>query len=108
MKGAALPGGAGGVSKFKGKLISHTPAKNPKELVLGIDDAGTADVTLKVDEALLGAAQPGTEIEFEGVATSYTKDPLVVTFEVEKAQLSGWPMPAKKAAPARKGTRRKK
>ena len=39
VKGALLPGGAGGVTKFKGKLIAAKPPKNPKQLVLGITDA---------------------------------------------------------------------
>ncbi len=107
MKGAGLPGGVDGVNKFKGKLVSHTPAKNPKEVVVGIAEHTIGDVTLKLDEPLLGAAEPGTEIEFEGVATAYTKEPFMVTFDVEKAQVSGWPAP-KKAPAAKKALKKKK
>ena len=43
MKDAHLPGGAMGVQKFKGKVIEHKPARNPKEIVLGISDATTPE-----------------------------------------------------------------
>jgi hypothetical protein len=110
VKGAALPGGANGVTKFKGKLVSAKPDLNPKELVLGITDPKVGEVTLKLDAALRGKMEPGADIEFEGVALSFTKEPFMVTFEVEKAKLTGWagvggaPAPgAKKAvAPVRK------
>lgn len=113
MKGAALPGGiekAGvKVTKFKGKLVSAVPETNPKEIVLSISgDIG--DVTLKLDSPLRGKMEPGGEIEFEGVASSFTKEPFMVVFDVEKANVNGWagvggaPVPPapKKAAPAAK------
>ncbi len=112
VKGALLPGGAGGVQRFKGKVIEHKPAKNPKEIVLGISDATTREVTLKLETPfLVGKADPGTDIEFEGVVSGFAKDPFMVTFDVEKKeQISGWPAPAppakkaaaKKAAPKKK------
>jgi len=89
MKGALLPGGANGVTKFKGKLVYGTAAR-PKELVLGIEKADVADVTLKLDGALPGKMDPGGEIEFEGVAESFTKDPFMVTFTVERSKVQGW------------------
>jgi hypothetical protein len=90
MKDAALPGGANGVSKFRGKLVSTNPAARPKEIVLAIENASVADVTLRLDSALPGKMEPGEEIEFEGVAKSYTREPFMVTFEVEKAKIAGW------------------
>jgi hypothetical protein len=108
VKGAGLPGGASGVTKFKGKLLSQTPPKNPKELVVAISDASTPEVTLKLDEAMAGPADPGTEIEFEGVASDFTKDPFMLTFDVEKAKVSGWPASVKKAPAAKKGAVKKK
>ncbi len=47
----------------------------------------------------------GTEIEFEGVPASFTKEPFMVTFDVEKAKIEGLKMeaaPVKKAAPKKK------
>ena len=48
-----------------------------------------------------GKADPGIEIEFTGVAKEFAKEPFMVTFEVEKAKLTGWPVKdtAPKAAP---------
>lgn len=110
MKGALLPGGAGGVTAFKGKLIAAKPPKNPKELVLAISDATTPEVTLVMEEPLVGSAPVGTDLQFEGVASGYTASPFMVTFDIEPGKLQGWPAPppsptkkgAKKAAPAAK------
>ncbi len=90
MKDAALPGGVNGVTKFKGKIVSMTPVVRPKELLLAIESPQVADTTLKLDSALAGKMEPGEEIEFDGVAKSYTKEPFMVTFEVEKAKIVGW------------------
>jgi len=100
VKGALLPGGAGGVKRFKAKLVAAKPPKNPKELVLSMEDAA-GDITLVIlDEPLTGSAPAGTELEFEGVPTAYTTSPYMLTFEVDKeTQLSGWPV---QAAPAGK------
>ena len=95
MKGAGLPAGVGGVTEFKGKLIEAKPAIRPKELILSIEDGKTADVTLKLDVPLVGKMEPGAEIGFQGTATAYTASPYMVTFDVEKAKITGW-----KGAPA--------
>ncbi len=84
---------------FKGKLVSQTPETKPKELVLSMSDGITPEVTLKLDEALPGKADPGTEIEFTGEATAFTKEPFNLTFEVDPAKVVGWPVKA--AAPAK-------
>jgi hypothetical protein len=119
MKGAALPGGiekAGTkVTKFKGKLISATPETNPKEIALSIS-GDLPDVTLKLDSPLRGKMEPGGIIEFEGVASSYTKEPFMVVFDVERANVVGWagvggaPVPpaVKKAAPVKRPLPKKK
>ena len=90
MKGAELPGGVNGVATFKGKLVSMTPAVRPKQLVLAMEDPASGEVTLKLDSALPGKMEPGSDIEFQGVADAYTKEPFMVTFEVEKAKIVGW------------------
>jgi tetratricopeptide (TPR) repeat protein len=120
MKGAALPGKIEGTefTTLKGKLVKTNPPVNPKELILMMDteqNVGTeGEVTLKVEGGLKGKAEPGIIIEFEGVPSAFSKDPFMVTFDVEKEKLKGWvasaaPAPApKKAAPARKGVGKKK
>jgi tetratricopeptide (TPR) repeat protein len=104
VKGAGLPGGANGVARFKGKLVEAVPAKNPEQLKLAISDADTAEVTLVFEEPLTGSAPKGTELEFEGVGTTFTAEPFNLTLEVENDKLVGWPAPAgkKKAAAAPK------
>jgi hypothetical protein len=94
------------VQNLKGKLISQSPATRPKELVLGISDPNTPEVTLKLSAPLPGKADPGTEIEFSGVPVEFSKSPFMVTFEVEKAKLKGWP--GKEAAPVRRKTAARK
>jgi tetratricopeptide (TPR) repeat protein len=91
LKGAEVPGGAEGIQSFKGKLISAKPAVRPKELVLAMMDSNTPEVTLHLDAPLPGQAEPGVEIEFDGVPTAFTKDAFNVTFDVEKKKIVGWP-----------------
>ena len=115
IKGAALPGGANGVKQFKGKLVSATPETNPKELVLDISgDGKVGEVMLKFETALRGKMDVGTIIGFEGVASGFTKDPFHVTFDTERAKISGWtasgpaPVAQKKAGPAARPPVKKK
>src|SRR5437667_12228685 len=52
MKGAEVPGGAGGVQKFKGKLIYEKPGMRPREQVWGIANPKSPEVTLILDSPL--------------------------------------------------------
>lgn len=90
VKDAALPGGVNNVTKFKGKIVSMTPANRPKEIQLAVEKPGVADVTLKFETALPGKMEAGEELEFEGVAKAYTKDPFMLTLETEKDKIVGW------------------
>jgi tetratricopeptide (TPR) repeat protein len=110
LKDAELP-------TFKGKLVSTKPEVNPKEIVLAVETADQPEVTLVLEKALRGKAEPGTEIEFTGVAKEYTKDPYSLKLEVENEKLKGWPAqaapakgtkaPVKKAGPAAKKSAKK-
>lgn len=108
LKGTSFPGGNKGVQKIKGKVISIKPATRPKEIVLGITSADTPEVTLRLEQPLTTKADPGTEIEFEGEAVEFVKDPFMLTFNVEKEQIIGWPAPAKPTPPARRPAGKKK
>ncbi len=95
MKGATLPGEGGkakGFDKFKAKLISMDPPNKPKTLVLALEKPDVPDVTLKFADPLPGNMEPGAELEFEGSPSAYTKEPFMVTFDVdmELKQLVGW------------------
>lgn len=95
VKDADLPGTAvPGVTKFKGKLVSEDPETKPKTLILSIEDGKTPDVTLELDAPLPGKADPGTELQFSGVAKSFTASPFGLTFAVEKKNIEGWPVKA--------------
>lgn len=100
MKGLLLPGGANGVQKFTAKIVSMTPATKPKQIVLALEQPGVPDVTLELSGALPGKMEPGEELQFEGVAKSYTRQPFMLTLETDPDKIVGWT--GKNAVPARK------
>jgi tetratricopeptide (TPR) repeat protein len=102
VKGAAVP-------QLKGTVVSAKPALNSKELVVALSDATTPEVTLKLDEALAGKPKVGSVIDFEGVPSAFTKDPFMLTFDVEKAKISGleFEAPPARKAPAKKAAAKK-
>ncbi|HEV3333986.1 MAG TPA: hypothetical protein VG096_23530 [Bryobacteraceae bacterium] len=79
--------------KLKGSLLKASPARKPNELVLALRDAMSEEVTLKISPAFVNEAEPGTQLEFEGTAESYTRDPFRVTITVDQAKITGWPEP---------------
>ena len=104
VKDAAVP-------PMKGKVLSMKPPTKPKEIVVAVADATTPEITIIIADGgtLPGSAEPGTEIEFEAVAKAFTKEPFMMTVEVESNKIKGWPTPIpaatgapKKAAPAAK------
>ncbi len=117
VKNAHIPGGieVGGqkIMKLKGTVVSSTPptprAKTVKEVVLGISQAEMSEATLRF-ETPQGPIEPGTVIEFSGVPVAFTSDPFMVVFEVETADVTGWPKPVApaKRAPAKKRATKKK
>lgn len=92
LKDAELP-------EFTGKIVSLKPETNPKEIVVAISTADTPEITIVMETALRGKADPGTELTFTGVAKEYTKDPFTLKVEVDNDKLKGWPV---QAAPAKK------
>ena len=104
IKGSALP-------KLKGKIVSVSPAAKPKEIMVAISTDDTPEIKLVVDAAYANAAPAGTVLEFEGaVPKEFTADPFLVTADIEKAQITGWPdapRATKKAAPKKSGGKKK-
>lgn len=94
MKGSIVP-------TLKCKVVTLQPANKPKTLQVAVQDgtnnSDTPDATLKFEAALAGKVEPGTELTFEGVPESYTANPLMVIFNVDKDKLHGWT--GKNAAP---------
>ncbi|HZT33149.1 MAG TPA: hypothetical protein VFA33_24895 [Bryobacteraceae bacterium] len=99
LKNAAVP-------KLKGKLVDAKPATRSKELLVAISDATNAEVTLKLDAPLTGKPELGTEIEFEGVPSAFSKDPFMLTMDCEKAKITGLKVTA--PAPVRRPPARRK
>jgi hypothetical protein len=98
---------------MKGTLLEGKPACKSKELLVAIplpDQQGNpvAEITLKLDAPLAGKPEAGGTIQWKGVPKAFTKDPFMLTMEVEKAKLENLKSspcavaPAKKAAPKKK------
>jgi tetratricopeptide (TPR) repeat protein len=87
LKGSEVP-------TLKGKVVKLEPAVKPKTIVLAMADktnnTTVADATLKFEMALPGKVDVGTELTFEGVADSYTANPFMLVFTVDKEKLHGW------------------
>jgi tetratricopeptide (TPR) repeat protein len=106
-KDAGLPAAGLGFTKFKGKLVSAEPETKPKTLTIAVE-SDAANVKLVLAEPLPGKMEPGGDISFSGALKEYSKDPYMLTFEVEAMDIEGWTgkgaVPArgaaKKAAPA--------
>ena len=104
-----------GVPPMKGTLLEGKPACKSKELLVAIplpDSQGNpvAEITLKLDAPLAGKPETGTTIQWTGVPKAFTKDPFMLTMEVEKAKVenvktspcAGAAPPAKKAVTKKK------
>ena len=98
IKDSALP-------KFSGKIVSLTPANRPKTIVIAVEKDGVADCTLTFEVALPGKMEAGETLTFEGIAKSFTKEPYMLTMEVDKDKLEGW---TGKNAPASRPAAKKK
>jgi tetratricopeptide (TPR) repeat protein len=116
VKGSAIPGGVDvngtKIDKLKGTVVSASPEKRPKEIVVGISGPDMSEATLRFETALPAAPEKGTVLEFNGVPAEFTPDPFNVVFTVDPKDVTGLPKAApttKKAAPAKKaGAARKK
>ncbi|MBK5294826.1 MAG: hypothetical protein JJE04_24510 [Acidobacteriia bacterium] len=102
LKGAALP-------KLKGKVVSQTPAAKPKEILVALSTADTPEIKLRLETPMASKAEPGTEIEFEGgIAAEFVAEPPLLTLDIEKTQITGWPAAPRPAAAKPAGKRKKK
>ena len=104
--------GQGGAKALKGTLIEGRPACRSKELLVGIPEPGQqakGEILLKLDAPLTGKPEAG-EIEFDGVPRAFTREPFLLTMEVEKAKIVGLKLASCAAAPAagtKKGAKKK-
>lgn len=109
MKGTEIAG-QNGAKALRGTILEAKPACRSKELVVAISDAEHAEVTLKLEAALTGKPQTGSQIQFDGAPSAFTKDPFMLTLDTDKAKIDGLQVdPCAPARPAvRKGTGKKK
>jgi len=94
VKGAALPGGVDGITKFQGWLVKAEPAARSKELLVSMEGKDQpADITLKLVDKdgnpapLTGKPEVGDQVQFEGTVDGFSKDPLMLTFLAEKSKI---------------------
>lgn len=83
-----------GVPQLRGTLVGAMPECRPKELMVAVPlpDAKQplqAEITLKLDMALTGKPDLNQEFHWEGVPSSFTKDPFMLTMDVEKDKVDG-------------------
>ena len=96
------PDAAGMPQFFRAKIVSMEPETKPKELTVSI--GGMPDAKLKFENALPGKMEAGEEIQFKGQAKEWTKEPFMITFDVDpKEGLKGWT--GKNTPPARGATK---
>jgi hypothetical protein len=79
-----------------------TPETKPKQIVLALEQPSVPDVTLVLSETLPGKMEPGEELQFEGVAKAYSRQPFMVTFDTEPDKIAGWTGKNAPKAPAGK------
>ena len=101
------------VPPMKGTLVEAKPACKSKELLVAIplpDQQGNpvAEITLKLDAPLTGKPEAGATIQWTGVPKAFTKDPFMLTIEVEEAKWENLKTTPCGAAPAKKAASKKK
>jgi hypothetical protein len=100
LKDAAVP-------KLSGVVVSGKPECRSKELLVAIPVPGqpatnAGEISLKLDTALTGKPEAGSEIQFEGIPTAFTKTPFLLTMEAEKAKVQVKTSPCTVAPPRTK------
>jgi hypothetical protein len=81
--------------KLKGTLVEAKPACRSRELLvaLPLPDAKPpypAEIALKLDTPLTGKPEADVELTWtDGVPSAFTKDPFLLTMDVEKAKIDG-------------------
>lgn len=90
LKGVSIP-------ELQGILVEARPACRPTELRVVIRLSGIRllndtqnpheNVTLKLQKPLLGQPEPGSELHWTGVAAAFSKEPFLLTMDVEPSNV---------------------
>jgi hypothetical protein len=100
------------VPKLKGTVMGGNPACRSKEVLVAVPEPNqtstlNSEITLKLDSALAGKPVAGTEIQWEGIPSAFSKDPFMLTMDTEKAKIEGMKTEPCTAAPAKKAAPKK-
>jgi hypothetical protein len=100
------------VPQLRGVVVEGKPACRSKEITVYVpvpDQQGAqpAEITVNLDVALAGKPAAGSDIQWEGVPSAFTKSPFMLTMDAEKAKVEVKTSPcaapaSKKAAPSKK------
>jgi len=87
MKDAAVP-------QLTGVLLEAKPGCHPKELLVAVPlpDAPQplhAEITLKLDKPVAGKPELNEEFQWEGVPSSFTKQPFMLNMDAETGKIQG-------------------
>lgn len=94
LKDADVKGESG--RALKGVVVEGKPACHSKEILMAIplpdqEGAPVAEVTLKLDAPLTGAVEAGESLQWDGVPTAFTADPLMLTMDTDKPRSTASP-----------------
>ena len=102
------------VPQLQGVLVEARPECRPTELRISIrlpkdTQSPSPEVLLKLDKSLTGKPELSKEVHWTGVATSFSKEPFLLTMATELSQIEGLslspclPNPKKKTVPTGSG-----
>jgi hypothetical protein len=77
------------VPQLSGKLLEAKPACRPRELLVAITQPGVAEILIKLDRPLTGKVEPGAEFRWEGVPSTFTAEPFLLTMDTEVGKVDG-------------------
>lgn len=95
------------VPQLRGVVVEGKPACRSKEILVAVPlpdqpaSNTTPVITVKVEPALTGKPEPGSEILWEGIPSTFTKEPFMLTMNAEKAKVEVKTTPCA-AAPVRR------
>ncbi|MBZ5584919.1 MAG: hypothetical protein LAQ30_22455, partial [Acidobacteriia bacterium] len=95
------------VKGLKGKIVGGKPECRSKELLVAVPEPNqqstlTPEIALRLDTPLKGKPAPGEEVKFDGVPTAFSREPFMLTMDVEQAKVEGLKTETCTVAPAKK------
>jgi hypothetical protein len=89
-----------------GKLVEVRPACRPRELWIAVPvpdaPAPKAEILLKLDKALAGQPETGSELRFDAVPSAFTREPFLLTMVTSPERVQG--LKSSTCAPAGAGS----